>query len=300
MDKISMTKYCRKCGAKLDSKDKFCPKCGETITELTPNSSSNLKNVSNNDSSKKVENKNFFKDNKNLIIICATAIIAVLIVAGGIIYYNNTLPTGYAYNIDGYNFKIPSGYTLYDQNHTTEPTIDTYLFNNSDGDVFMIMVCKDSGINLDDFITQLESQGDYYYTYTMGNISGYYASSSNEGGTLFKSFMFASSGDFIIISASDESIIEEIISPIVQQPVTTSSTSSSDSGSSDTSSSVSSSSDSGDSVVSEGTVNINGNDYNRVYYSDGSYKTYGTVTGKLYENTHDSEPIDQEPYTYKI
>ena len=47
-------------------------------------------------------------------------------------------------------------------------------------------------------------------------------------------------------------------------------------------SSVSSSSNSAshsDDVASEGTVNINGNDYNRVYYKDGTYKTYGSVSG---------------------
>ena len=77
-------------------------------------------------------------------------------------------------------------------------------------------------------------------------------------------------------------------------------TATSSSGSSSSSSSSHHSSSSGSSVVSEQTVNINGNDYNRVYYSDGSYKTYGTVSGKLYQNTHDSEPIDQQPYDYKI
>lgn len=47
-------------------------------------------------------------------------------------------------------------------------------------------------------------------------------------------------------------------------------------------------------------VNINGNDYNRVYYSDGSYKTYGTKTGLLYQNTHDSQPTEAEVYDHPI
>ena len=95
-----------------------------------------------------------------------------------------------------------------------------------------------------------------------------------------------------------DELVEMVNSIQVKTIHNTTSSSSSDTGSSSSNSGSSSSSSSG--ISSQGTVNINGNDYNRVYYSDGSYKTYGTKTGLLYQNTHDSQPTEAEVYDHPI
>ena len=85
-----MTKYCRKCGEKVNIEDEFCPNCGEALSDL--NKLHPQLEKDSNELSDKTKNQ--------LLIIGITIVIALLIIGGGIIFVHNSQPTDYTYNID--------------------------------------------------------------------------------------------------------------------------------------------------------------------------------------------------------
>ncbi len=215
-EKLCMTKYCRNCGEKLKEDDSFCPKCGKTVKEENITFSSNNKEVENIASSKTTLEKDNLKDNKNLLIVCVTIVIAILIIASGVIYYYSA-PSSYTYNIDGYNFLIPNGCQLSYENHTSNPTMDSYSFNNTDKGVGII-VTRNTETPIAEVVSNLALDGEYYSITSVGNITGYYCSAPlDTGGADMHTFMFQSGSDIIVIMYTDNLNIKDITSLIVQQ-----------------------------------------------------------------------------------
>ncbi|MBX7077265.1 MAG: zinc-ribbon domain-containing protein [Methanobacteriaceae archaeon] len=276
-----MTTYCSKCGEENEDDAKFCRKCGTSLN-------SNIKKVINSD------NKNEDKNKKYIIIGLIVVLACVLIVGGAYLMLNHhnmkTLDFG------DYTMSVPDNANMV--NNSTD-SVNTFIDSNAHLMTASILTDSLSGAVA---AAAIKGSFESYPTVTsdklkVSNCTIHKISNDSSYGYVA---LYNPTGIYIVVASDNLDDLIEMVNSIQVKDLSSGSSSGSSASSGSSVSSSSNSASHSDDVASEGTVNINGNDYNRVYYKDGTYKTYGTVSGKLYENTHDSQAIDQEPYSGPI
>ncbi|WP_413828296.1 MULTISPECIES: zinc ribbon domain-containing protein [unclassified Methanobrevibacter] len=275
-----MTIYCSNCGEENEDSAKFCRKCGASLN-------SNIKKINSSD--------NLGNVNKKYIITGLIIILAVILIAAGayFAFSQNNMKT---MDFGAYTMDVPDDANFINNSSTaglssfvdsTNHLMTTFIYTDSLSNAAGAAGIKASfesypTVNND----KLKVNNCTIHKISTGGDFGYVA-------------LYNPTGIYIVVASDNlDELVEMVNSIQVKTIQNTTSSSSSDTSSSSSNSGSSSSSSSG--ISSQGTVNINGNDYNRVYYSDGSYKTYGTKTGLLYQNTHDSQPTEAEVYDHPI
>jgi hypothetical protein len=273
-----MTTYCSKCGEKNEDDAKFCRKCGMSLN-------SKIMKVNNE------ENDN----TKKYIIIGLIVVLACLLIVAGTFFVLNQHNMK-SQDFGAYIMNVPANANF--DNNSTANGLSTFV---DSGNHLMTAYIYTNTLTGAVGAAAVRSSFDSYPTVTsdkltVGNCTIHKISSGEDYGYVA---LYNPTGIYIVVASDNLDDLVQMVNSIQIKATTTNSTSTSTNSGSSSSSSGSSDS-SGVHAVSETTVNINGNDYDRIYYSDGSYKTYGTVSGKLYQNTHDDEPTNAVVYDHPI